>query len=122
MARISKADENLLEEFGLAFEEVPEVDNTRTSRYDALWDAAVQLCRRHPGKSLRVRTYNNASTAYKEAKDINNNEGRAKVTPEDGENWVAIATKTDEIYESRNGKESHVYAIYLTLESTADSE
>lgn len=120
MARISKADENLLEAFDLVFEDVPEVDNTRASKWDSVWDAATQLCRRHVGKSLKVRTYNNASMAYKEAKDINNNEGRAKVHRLDGEEWIAIATKTEETYESKNGNLSPVYAIYLTLETAAE--
>jgi len=113
MARISKSDEAMLEQFGLAFEEVPEADNTRRSKWDPVWEAATALCRRHPGKSLKVRTYNNASTAYKEAKDVNNVESR-NVHPEEGETWVAIAAKTDEVVDEDAEKLQYKYAIYLT--------
>ncbi len=57
MARLSRADEEALEEFGFSFEEPPEVDSTRRSRYEPMWEAAKALCEKAPGKSLKVRSY-----------------------------------------------------------------
>lgn len=114
MARVSVADERLMEELGLAFEEVPDIDTGRRSKWDAHWEAAVELCRKHEGKTLRVRTYTNASSSYKDAKDINNNESRY-VVPEDGETWAAVAAKTGNKTEDSKGNEVDEYAIWLTL-------
>ena len=124
MARLSKADELTLQEFELVFEDVPEVDNSRHSKWDAYWEAAVELCRRHPGKSLRVRTFNNASTAYKEAKEINNGEFRGVPLAEDEDlnAWTAIAVKTPETYVDKKERSQHIYAIYLKFNAPTDSE
>lgn len=115
MARISKGDEEKLAEFGLVFEDVPDVEITRRSKWAGVWEAAVELCQRHPGKSLKVRTYNNASSAYKDAKDINNGDSRNVPHGENdvaGVTWEAIATKTDEPV--TEDSTDYKYAIYLT--------
>jgi len=117
MARISKGDEEKLEQFGLVFEDIPEVEVTRRSKWAPVWEAAVELCQRHPGKSLKVRSYNNASSAYKDAKDINNGEFRSVPLhegEEPGQNWVAIATKSEELLDDENPDAGHKFAIYLT--------
>lgn len=125
MAKLSKGDTETLEQFDLVFEDVPEVDNSRVSKWDPVWEAATNLCRRHPGKSLRVRTYNNASTAYAQAKAINNGEFRGVTVNEElGENinsWLAQSVRTEQTYEDKNGKTQHVYAIYLEYRG-ADAE
>lgn len=109
MARLSKAEEEALESFGFSFEEPPEVDSTRRSRYDEMWDAAKSLCEKMPGKSLRVRSYNNASTAYNDAKAINN--GEKKSFEGESDKWLAVATKNDEV---RNAKDTGpTYDLYL---------
>lgn len=126
MARLSKSDETALEEFGLAFEEIPVVENRRTSKWDPVWDAAVSLCRRHQGKSLKVRTYNNASTAYKDAKDVNNGEFRGVQPDEDAgetiESWTAVSVRTPETFVDKHDKVQHLFAIYLTYNGVVESD
>lgn len=116
MARLSKTDETMLSEHGFVFEEVPDIGSSRVSKWDGVWEDAAALCRRHSGKSLRVRSYSNASSAYKDAKLINNGESRY-VTLEDGEEgtvWTAVAGPTGEVTEDRKGQERPEYAIWLT--------
>jgi hypothetical protein len=109
MPRLSRSDEEALEGFGFVFEEPPEQENTRRSRYDEMWDAAKTLCEKMPGKSLKVRSYNNASTAYNDAKGINN--GEKKAFEGEGDKWLAVATKNDEV---RNDKDTGpTYDLYL---------
>lgn len=114
MARLNKADEDAIAEFGFAFEEPPDVASTRRSRYDDMWDAARNLCVKNPSKSLKVRSYNNASTAYNDAKAINNGEHRMFVPdPETGESasaWLAVAVKNAEVL---NEKNEPTYDLYL---------
>ena len=116
MARISKTDEAVLGEHGFVFEDVPEIGSSRISAWDSVWQDAAALCRRHANKSLRVRSYSNASSAYKDAKQINNGESRY-VTLEEGEEagvWTAVAGQTGNMTEDRKGNEKHEYAIWLT--------
>ncbi|HET7713330.1 MAG TPA: hypothetical protein VFK94_02745 [Patescibacteria group bacterium] len=109
MARLSKADEEALESFGFEFAEPPEKEDSRRSRYDEMWAAAKTLCEKNPGKSLKVRSYNNASTAYNDAKAINNAEHRMF---SDGEpaDWTAVAVKNTEVL---NDKDEPTYDLYL---------
>ncbi len=108
MARLNRADEEALAEFGFEITEPPEVENTRRSRYEPMWDAARALCQKMPGKSLKVRSYNNASTAYNDAKAINN--GEKKGFEDQGSNWLAVAVKNEEVL---NDKDEPTYDLYL---------
>jgi hypothetical protein len=116
--RLNKTDAATVEDFGFVFEAIPEVTSTRTSKWDEVWTKAVALCRSHPRQSLRVRSYNNASTAYKEAKEINNNESRYVTSDEEeGEHaWAAVAVKSEETYIDKKDREQHLYYIYLTFQ------
>jgi hypothetical protein len=108
MPRLSKSDEEALAEFGFEISEPPEQENTRRSRYEPMWDAARALCQKMPGKSLKVRSYNNASTAYNDAKAINNGEKRG--FEDQGDQWLAVASKNEEV---RNDKDEPTYDLYL---------
>lgn len=109
MARLTSADEKALEEFGFVFEEPPEGEATRRSRYDPMWAAAKVLCEKNVGKSLKVRSYNNASTAYNDAKAINN--GEKKQFEGEADQWTAVAVKNDEVL---NEKDEPTYDLYLS--------
>jgi hypothetical protein len=108
MARLNRTDEALVEEFGFTFEEPPEVDSTRRSRYEPMWEAAKALCEKNPGRSLKVRSYNNASTAYNDAKAVNN--GEKKSFAGEGDHWLAVAVKNEEVL---NEKDEPTYDLYL---------
>jgi hypothetical protein len=115
MARLSKAEEEALETYGFVVEEPPEQDSTRRSRYEPMWDAARAVCQKMPGKSLKVRSYNNASTAYNDAKAINNGEKKGFEDVEDGYKWTAVAGKNEDVL---NAKDEPTYDLYLKYESS----
>lgn len=112
MPRMSKADEALVTEYGFSFTPPPEKDNTRRSRYDDMWAAARVLCQKYPGNPLKVRTYNHASSAYEDAKKINN--GERKAFQQDYTDWTAVAApSTDPEEVNDDGKP--LTAVYLTF-------
>jgi hypothetical protein len=108
--RLTNADNELLTEFGFEFEEPPEKSSVRRSRYDDLWTAAKALCERFPDRSLKVRHYNNASTAYNDAKSINNGDHRMFADAESVSDWTAVAVRNDEVL---NDKDEPTFDLYL---------
>lgn len=111
MPRLSKADESTVEEYGFSFTAPPERDGTRRSRYDEMWEAARTLCRKFPGQTLKVRTHNHPSSAYDDAKKINN--GEKRLFAHDYKEWRAVAApSTDESEIDDDGKP--LTAVYLT--------
>lgn len=121
--RLTKADEKVTEEFGFEFAEAPVSDNTRRSRYDALWTNARTLCMKFPGKTLKVRVHNNPSAAYADAKAINNGDKHA--FKEDYSDWTAKAALSgnpEEVYAEGHDKAGEpLTAVYLTYTPQVES-
>ena len=112
MPRLNQTDTKVAESFGFAFEEPPAQDGARRSRYDEMWTAAKELCEKFPGQTLKVRSYNNASTAYNDAKGINNGDHRMFTVEEghDATEWTAKAVKNAEVL---NEKGEPTFDMYL---------
>jgi hypothetical protein len=125
--RLNKTQEKVVEEFGFSFvDEVPEVDRSRVSKYDAMWEAARNLCARFPNKPLLVRVHNNKSQAYEEAKKVNNGEKRLFKT--DFAEWRAVAApsnREDDVYpedhELHGQRMTGVYLTYLGPQDENDT-
>lgn len=109
--RLTKAQSELMEQFGFEFTAPPERTNTRASKYDDLWIAARTVAMAQPGTTLKVRVYNNPSAAYNDAKAINNSNHRQ--FKDDGQNWVAVAAKSDAENDVDEDGEP-LFAVYLT--------
>lgn len=110
MARMTKADEAALAEFGFDFSEPPAVKHTRRGKHHDRWEAARALCERFPGQALKVIEYDKNSTAYTAARAVNN--GDNKVFAKDYSDWKAAAGPIE--YE--DGSVS--YGIWLTYTPT----
>lgn len=126
--RLNQGQQKVVENFGFAFvDEVPEVDRSRRSKYDEMWEAARTLCQRFPGKALMVRVHNHKPQAYEEAKAINN--GDKRLFKEDFAQWKAVAAPSnneDDVYEDdykdeslRGQRRTAVYLTYLGHQSEA---
>lgn len=113
MPRLTKAQTEIVDNFGFRFEAVPSKELTRVSKYDDLWTSARELLMAHPGQSVMVREYNQASAAYMDAAAINNGEHRS--FKENGA-WAAIAVVNHDrkVTGPRTGKTTYGYDLYLT--------
>jgi len=111
--RLNQTDTKVVESYGFEFAEPPEQEGTRRSRYDEMWSAAKELCLKFPGQTLKVRNYNNASTAYNEAKSINNGEHRMFIPEEghDANEWTAKAVKNTEVLNDKGEPSFDMYLI-----------
>lgn len=113
MARLSKADAAILEQFEFEFSAPPERDRSRKGKHHARWEAARALCEKNPEQTLKVMEYRNQGSAYQTAKQINN--GEHKVFSHDAGNWTAVAAplppfiNDDDEEEAREG-----YGVWLT--------
>lgn len=109
MPRQPKHVESAVNEFGFEFSEPPARSNTRRGKHFERWEAARRVAEANPGKSLKVLTYNQPSSAYTTAKQINNDEHRQFTDAEKGERWLAVAGPdgTDE--------NPNQHAIWLTF-------
>jgi hypothetical protein len=120
--RLKQAEVAVVDQFGFEFAEAPERDRKRRSKYDDVWDAARNLCKQYPGRSLKVRTYNNSSSAYSDATAINN--GEKKVFKDDFKEWEAVAsesTNPEEVYPEGHKKAGQrVHAVYLKYIAPAE--
>jgi hypothetical protein len=113
MARLTKAEQTLVEEFGFEFAPIPERSNTRKGKYHDTFVAARTLCEKNPGQALRVLTADNPSQLYSMAKSINNGE-RSEFKADSAE-WTAQAAKvTDE----ESGEE--FYGLWLTYNGKSE--
>lgn len=116
MPRLNKGDEKVVEQYGFLFATPPEKNSTRRSRYDEMWEAARELCKKFPNQTLKVRVHNNASAAYEDATKVNNGEKRNFAA--DYEEWVAVAAPSadeNDVYGDDHPKAGQpMTAVYLT--------
>lgn len=112
MPRLSKADEALIDQFDFEIGEPPERERTRTSKHAERFAAARTVAMKVPGKSLKVLTYPQASSAYSQAKAINNGENR--LFKDDFQDWKAVAA-----LDPQEGNEK-AYSVWLTYEPKGD--
>jgi hypothetical protein len=113
MPRLSRADENVVSEFGFEFSTPPAIAITRSSKYEAMWEAAKELVQKFPGQTLKVIEYDKKGTAYQTARAINNGENKA--FKHDYESFVAKAARVNE-------EDENTYAIWLTFKPEVDEE
>lgn len=113
MPRLNKQDTATLEAFGFDFGAPPEREITRKSKHHDRWEAAKVLCEKFPGESLKVIEFTNASSAYQNAKAINNGEHKS-FKGNDG-TWGAVAAMLGEHADEG-------YGIWLTYQGDAASE
>lgn len=106
MPRLNKGDQAVVDEFGFEFSEPPERANTRRGKHFERWEKAKEVAQKYPGNSLKVLTFNQASSAYSTAKQINNNEHRQ--FENDPQVWVAVAGP------DATEENEHQHAIWLT--------
>lgn len=107
MPRLTNKESATLEEFGFEFGAPPERHITRRSKHHERWEAAKTLCQKYPGQSLKVIEFTNASSAYQNAKQINN--GEHKSFPGNDGTWAAVAAMLGEHADEG-------YGIWLTYQ------
>lgn len=111
MPRLNAAERTAVEEFGFAFEAVPERTNTRRGKHHDRFVQAKELAGKYPGQSLRVISYENASQAYSLAKAINERK-RSEFTDEPEGRFTAETGK----YVGDEGED--LYGVYLTCNAS----
>lgn len=116
--RLNKAQQEVIDSFGFEFSEPPEKSGTRSSKYDELFGAARELLMQHPGRTLKVVTYDKQSQPYNIARAINNGEHRA--FKDDAADWLAVAGK-DHI-EDEEGNVTERWSVWLTYQPKGDAE
>ena len=111
MPRLNAAEKSALEEFGFAFEPVPERATTRRGKHHDRFVHAKELAVKFPGQSLRVIAYENASQAYSLAKAINSRT-RGEFVDEPEGRFSAQTGK----YVGDEGED--LYGVYLTCNAS----
>ena len=117
-ARIAKGDLNTLESFGFEVSEPPAKDTHRRSRHHDRFLAARDFCMKYEGTSVKILDCNTQSTAYTNAKRINN--GENTVFP-DFHDWKAVAAPVLVEEEDGTEVESGYYGVWLTYAPRAES-
>lgn len=113
MARLSKADNALIEQYDFEFTPPPERDRSRKGKHYERWVAARSLCEKNPGNTLKVMEYKNQGSAYQTAKQINN--GEHKVFATDSGNWTAVAAPLPPLYDENDEEYMRDgYGVWLT--------